>query len=115
MTLRNVSAFIIFMLFFIICSVSHADLKLAWDPPATGEVNGYKIYYGTSSGNYTKTTDAGKSTQYDLSALSLMDNTVYYFIVKAYNNIGESPASNEISWKSSDSTPPAPPQGLHFK
>ena len=81
---------------FIFCPVTYAaDVTLAWDPNPTTP-DGYRLYYGTASGNYTESIDVGNVTQYTLTDLS---ETVTYFIVaRAYNDSGESGNSNEVSW-----------------
>jgi fibronectin type 3 domain-containing protein len=94
--------------------ISFAEPMLQWDA-VTGDVTGYKIYYGTSSGSYPYSRDAGNVTQYPLSSLSLTEGTTYYFVVRAYNNVGES--DNSIATKHtipllSDTTPPLTPQGV---
>lgn len=89
----------------------YAGTVLIWDA-STGTVTGYRIYYGTSSGNYAGIEETGNVTQYPLSNLPLAEETSYYFVVKAYNNAGESDPSNEVTYYCPDSTPPVPPQGL---
>ncbi|MGD9350717.1 MAG: hypothetical protein PVF71_13735, partial [Desulfobacterales bacterium] len=39
-----------------------ASVGLEWDPNSEPELAGYKIYWGTSSGNYTSSKDVGKTT-----------------------------------------------------
>ena len=69
-------------------------ISLAWDP--VSNATGYRVYYGTSSGQYTESYDAGNSTQADLDVGG--DCTAYYVAVKAYNAQGESAGySNEVS------------------
>jgi hypothetical protein len=78
-------------------------ITLAWDPPTTNtdgtpltNLAGYKIYYGTTSGSYTNTIDAGNVTASVVT--DLVDGLAYYFAVTAYNSAGgESSFSNEIS------------------
>lgn len=75
---------------------------LTWDPPTTNadgtpltDLAGYKIYYGTSSGNYTKVIDVGDVTTYKVEGLN---PGTYYFTVTAYDISGnESGYSNEVS------------------
>src|SRR3972149_41431 len=64
---------------------------VVWDAPSTGAdgtalssdgIGGYKIYYGTSSENYTDTIDVGKGTTYTFSSLS---NGTYYVAVTVYD------------------------------
>jgi len=73
---------------------------LTWDPPTTNtdgtsltDLAGYKVYYGTTSGNYTASTDVGNVTTYTVSDLPPQ---VYYFAITAYDTVGnESDYSNE--------------------
>lgn len=75
---------------------------LAWDAPTTNidgtpltDLTGYKIYFGTSSGNYTSVIDVGNITTYTVSNLS---SGTYYFAVRSYDASGiESDFSNEAS------------------
>lgn len=97
---------------FVFAASAFAGPMLAWDPPATGEVTGYRLYYGTTSGSYSERIDVGANTTYAISDLSLADSTTYFFAVRAFNSGGEGPASNEVSWTSGDNTPPLPPQGI---
>lgn len=77
------------------CMPLHAGtISLAWDP--VSNAGGYRVYYGTSSGQYTSVYDAGNSTQVDLTVSG--DCLTYYTAVKAYNAQGESAEySNEVS------------------
>lgn len=90
---------------------------LTWNAPTTNalgtainDLKGYKIYYGTSSGNYGTPVDtgcgpcpsscpgpapAGTACTYNLQSLQLPAGT-YYFSVTSYNSSGkESDYSNE--------------------
>ena len=55
---RNTLNFLMLNLFFLITlfycvQISHgAYLDLTWNPNAEEDLAGYKVYYGTSSGNY---------------------------------------------------------------
>lgn len=85
---------------------------LAWDA-STGEVQGYKVYYGTTTGGpYPNSANAGTARTYSLNNLPLQENTTYYFVVRAYNQAGESASSNQVSQSVGDTTPPAPPRGV---
>ena len=70
---------------------------LAWDPPEIStDVTGYKIHYGTASGTYTQSVDAGNQTSYTVS--NLTNGQTYYFAVTSYNAAAyESEYSNEVS------------------
>ena len=88
--------FCAFLSLIIFCPVTFAaDVTLAWDPNPTPP-DGYRLYYGTASGNYTESEDVGNVTQYTLTNLS--ENDTYYIVVRAYNDTGESGNSNEVSW-----------------
>jgi hypothetical protein len=81
---------------FILSSVSYgADVTLAWDP-SPDLIDGYRIYYGTSSGNYTESVDVGDTNQATITGLN--ETTTYYFVARAYDTSGESGNSNEVSW-----------------
>jgi len=76
---------------------------LSWEAPQTyvdgrplgDALGGFKVYYGTSSRNYTHVMDAGKVTTYRVTGLS---PATYYFAVSAYVQSGnESDYSNEVS------------------
>ena len=57
---------------------------------------GYRVYYGTSSGNYTQNIDVGNVTNYTVT--SLANGSTYYFAAKAYDASGNlSSFSNEVS------------------
>ena len=95
---------------FIMISVGSAA-TLVWDA-SSGTVDGYKVHYGTSSGNPTSTVDVGNTTQYSIDSLPLSENTQYYFCVSAYNTAGESAPCAPVAYTPADTTPPTPPVGL---
>jgi hypothetical protein len=75
---------------------------LAWNAPTTNtdgtsltDLAGYKIYYGTSSGNYATSVNVGNVTTYTINNLS---TGTYYFAVTAYDSSAvESYYSNQVS------------------
>jgi fibronectin type 3 domain-containing protein len=79
-------------------------VTLRWDAPTTNEdgspvtLSGYKIYYGASSGSYTKSTSVASTGATSVTyTLSLSPGT-YYFVVTAVSTDGqESAYSNEAS------------------
>ncbi|MBN2809787.1 MAG: fibronectin type III domain-containing protein, partial [Deltaproteobacteria bacterium] len=71
------------------------NLDLAWDPSTSTEVSGYRLYYGTTSKNYTESVDVGNVTTYLLTGLT--DGETYYLAVTAYSSNTESDFSNEVS------------------
>lgn len=78
---------------------------LTWTAPTTtmdgspltnpNSISGYKVYYGTSPGNYTSSAVVGNVTTYTVTGLS--GGTTYYFAVTASNASGESGYSNEVN------------------
>jgi hypothetical protein len=83
------------------------DLMLAWDPSTSTELAGYRLFWGTTSGQYTTTIDVGNVTTYTVPGLTA---GTYYFAVAAYGSAGESSTySNEVSAiiTSGDTQPPS--------
>ena len=93
------------------------QVVLTWDAPTspgTSAITRYDIFRGLSAGTIGATAiddvPAGTLTYADTTA---NPGTTYYYVVKAVNSVGSSPASNVAS--SSASPPPAvpnPPQNL---
>jgi len=80
-------------------SVWSAQVTLTWDAVADSSLQGYKIYYGTASRNYTAAVNVGNAVTYVLTGLA--DGTTYYVAVTAYGSSGESTYSNEVSYATS--------------
>jgi len=73
---------------------SGGTIHLAWD--ADAGVAGYKVYYGTTSGVYSSSTDVGNVTTYGLTGLT--KGETYFIATTAYNiSHNESGYSNEVS------------------
>jgi hypothetical protein len=76
-------------------NVYAAEVTLAWDPNSESDLAGYKIYYGTASGQYGTPIVIGKQTEYTVTGLT--PGVTYYFAVTAYSVSGlESGFSNEV-------------------
>ena len=76
-----------YQIFFPVVSNSNPiGITLAWDPNSEPDLAGYKLYIGTSSGNYTQTRNLGLTTQYTIS--DLIGGPPYFFALKAYNQNG---------------------------
>jgi len=74
-----------------------ASVELEWDPNTEPELAGYKIYWGTSSGNYGSSKDVGKTTIYTIAGLD--EGKTYYFAATAYDGSkNESGYSNQVSF-----------------
>jgi hypothetical protein len=96
-----------------ISTTTDGTVALSWNAPAGG-ADGYKIYYGTSSGNYDFYVDVKNSRSEEISGLTLNKN--YYFSVTAYFATGaESGYSSEVSIEIKDSTAPNPPVSLNLE
>lgn len=75
---------------------------LAWQPSPSRGVVAYRIYFGTSSGQYQWSIWAPNTTRAQITTLA--DGMTYYFAVKAVDAVGtESSASNEVRY----SVPPS--------
>jgi hypothetical protein len=73
------------------------SVTLAWDASSDPNIAGYKLRYGTTSGNPSQTIDVGKTTTATVSNLN--DGTTYYFTATCYTAAGlESQPSNEVSY-----------------
>jgi hypothetical protein len=76
-------------------------VTLTWD----GErgIIGYNLHYGTASRNYTRIQDVGNTTLANVSNLTAGQS--YFFVVTAYNAVGESLPSNEVSFRATMDAP----------
>ncbi|MCB1095193.1 MAG: fibronectin type III domain-containing protein [Verrucomicrobiae bacterium] len=73
-----------------------ASVTLRWDANPETDVVGYRVYYGTSSGNYPLSLDAGNVTT--AAVTDLAEGQEYYFAVTAVNAASlESLPSEEVS------------------
>jgi hypothetical protein len=77
------------------------SVTLSWEAPtenmdgtALVNLDGYKIYYGSSSGSYSTSVDVGNLTTYQIN----VPDGLQYFVVVAYNSSAEeSFFGNEVS------------------
>jgi hypothetical protein len=92
----TVLIFISIIFLFFIQNVRADSVTLAWDANSESDLEGYKIYYGRSSRNYTNCVDVGNSTSYTVSGIQT--GLTYYFAITAYDTDGyESYYSNEVT------------------
>ncbi len=76
-------------------SVQAASLVLAWE--SAGQGISYRIYYGTQSGTYTGSVDAGQATTCVIGNLS--EGATYYLAAVSYTGEVESDLSGELSYR----------------
>jgi len=102
------------LIFFVAVPFIHAaGVDLAWDAPSSGgTVAGYKVYWKAAGGSYSDANSMAVVGKTSCTVSGLDEAKQYYFIVKAYNDAGMSPPSNEVTWSYSDATPPAQVQGI---
>ena len=87
--------FFLTMIFLASTPAQSAQVTLQWDPNPEAELAGYRVYYGTSSGNYSHSLDVGKTTT--CTVTNLQDGTPYYFAATAYDtDLAESDFSAEV-------------------
>lgn len=73
-----------------------ATVSMSWNANNDNDLAGYRVYYGTASGSYSYSLDAGNATTVEIGDLSA--DTTYYFIVTAYDTSGnESDPADEVS------------------
>lgn len=86
---------------------SAADLTVAWDASPDPTIAGYMIFYGTQSGLYSSSVDAGLHSSQPLTGLA--DGTTYYFIVRAYTTTGamSAPSAEVAILTGASTTPPS--------
>src|SRR5699024_4562142 len=68
-------------------AVPGASVNLAWDASTSAGVSGYRVYYGTASGNYAGSVAVGNVTATTFPGL--VNGIPYFFAVVAHNASGE--------------------------
>ena len=78
-------------------NASAGQATLTWNPNTESDLAGYKLHYGTASGNYSVHLDVHNVTTYTVTGLT--DGQSYYFAATAYDASGhESGYSNQVSY-----------------
>lgn len=74
---------------------AQTTVTATWDRNTDQYTAGYRVYYGTSSGNYQWSLDAGNQVS---APVTLSPGSIYYFTVRGYNaQYQEGPPSNEAT------------------
>ena len=91
--------FMVVLMILMLAGIASAEL-LKWDA-STGAVDGYVVYYGTTTGVYPFSEDVGnvlavgvENQDGALAEHFKLNPGTWYFIVRAYNIAGESGDSN---------------------
>jgi hypothetical protein len=82
-----------------------AQAQLAWNQSTDPAVIGYRIHYGTQSGNYSSVVDAGNNLGVTVDELSA--SQTYYFAATSYSSANESSFSPELACDFVTVTPPS--------
>lgn len=107
---------ILFALCLLIPSIVRADtINFAWDATTQGidgqpvvGLLGYKLYLSNASGAYpdpARVIVTGTTTTITVNAVG-----TYFAVVRAYNDVGESANSNEVTFQVKAKVPNAPTQ-----
>lgn len=90
MVRSRVSAALLAGLMLLVLGVSAASAQTtvtaAWDRNTDTFTAGYRVYYGTASGNYQWSVDAGNQVS---APINLSPGYVYYFVVRGYTTAYE--------------------------
>ena len=95
--------------------VDQWPITLTWNANSESDLAGYRMYHATVS--FAGVVPYGASQAEIPAGTGTVDYTItvpgfHYFLVTAFDNVGnESGPSNEVSFEA-DATPPAPCQGL---
>ena len=90
--------------------VAAPAVSLTWSPNPEADLAGYKLHFGTSSGNYSTVLDVGRTASAPLPPM-ILGNT-YYVALSAYDTeFREGPLSAELAVTAS---PPGPVAGTGF-
>jgi hypothetical protein len=75
--------------------IESQQVTIMWNPNTEPDLDGYKIYYGDTSGSYPNVIDVGNTETYIVTGL--LPGETYYFAATAYNTLGlESDLSDEL-------------------
>ncbi|MDG6220588.1 MAG: fibronectin type III domain-containing protein, partial [Candidatus Thermoplasmatota archaeon] len=81
----------------LVATPGNETVSLSWQPPSSdggGAITGYKIYWGTTSGNLPNTISV-TGTSY--THTNRTNGQIYYYKISASNSLGEGPQTAEAS------------------
>jgi len=73
--------------------LSAAVVRISWNANTESDLEGYRVFYGTSHGSYGSVINVGRRTTIDVSGLAA--GMTYYFAVTAYDFNGNESAFSE--------------------
>jgi len=111
--LRTV-ALVLILVFWVGSALAASTVTLEWDAsPASEQVIGYRVYQSQTSGSYGSV-PVDDVTSGVISVLAGVPDGIYFWVVTAYNSVGESGYSNEAT-ASLVSVPPGAPSTLRIQ
>ena len=85
-----------FCALFFTAIASALDIKLAWD--LSNSADGYRLFYREQGEHYDYMRPAWEGPATQCGVFNLEDDATYYFVVRSYNDYGESGDSNEAQY-----------------
>lgn len=89
-----------------IIEVTWNSVALSWKASESLDVVGYKVFYGTDKNNLENFIDVGNSLKAVI--VKLLPETLYYFVVKAYDAAGNESEASSIVFSVTLKEPPVP-------
>ncbi len=84
-----------------VCVCFADDVTVSWDANSEYDLSGYRICYGTTSGDYQNVIDVRNVTEHIITGLG--QEAIYFFVVTAYDMAGnESGFSKEVVYIPTD-------------
>ena len=102
--------FLLILLCVLPSSVLASSAYLSWAPNSEADLQGYNLYYGTSSRNYASPVPVGKKTNYTLEGLEIGET--YYFAITAVDTSGNESGYSSEATKTITETLPTGSAGL---
>jgi hypothetical protein len=93
-------------------AAADGSVTLGWNANPEPDLAGYRLQYGTTSGSYPKSVDAGRATS--ATAEGLNQGTTYYFVVVAYNAAGVTSQPSSVVSYTVPGTPNSAPTATSF-